>query len=90
MVDKNLSISVNCVAERLDDELVILKLKTGKYHQLTKTGIFIWETILAEQISLEELITRAESKFHGSTIRNDISAFVRVLLKKDIFVEIQE
>ncbi len=84
---KNLMISVNCVSEKLDDELVILNLKTGKYHQLTKTGIFIWETVLTEQITLEQLVMKAESQFQGESIRNDIVSFVKVLLDKDIFVE---
>ena len=87
MLSKNLSISVNCVSERLDDELVILNLSTWKYHQLTKTGIFIWETVSAEQITLDQLIVKAEGQFEGESIRNDIIAFVRVLLEKDIFVE---
>ena len=87
MANKNLTISVNCVSERLDDELVILNLKTGKYHQLTKTGVFIWETVSAEQITLEQLIMKAENQFQGESIRNDIVSFVRTLLEKDIFVE---
>ena len=87
MGDKNLMISVNCVSETLDDELVILNLKTGKYHQLTKTGIFIWEKVLAEKITLEQLIMKAENRFQGESIRNDIACFVKVLLENDIFVE---
>ena len=88
MISKNLSISVNCVSERLDDELVILNLSTGKYHQLTKTGIFIWETVSAEQITLDQLIVKAEGQFEGESIRHDIITFVKVLLEKDIFVEL--
>ena len=87
MGNKSLSVSVNCVSEKLDDELVILNLNTGKYHQLTKTGIFIWETVLAEQITLEQLIMKAENQFQGESIRNDILSFVKTLLEKDIFVE---
>ena len=87
MINKNLSISVNCVSERLDDELVILNLKTGRYHQLTKTGIFIWETVSADQITLDQLIAKAENQFQGESIRNDITAFVKILVDKDIFVE---
>jgi len=87
MISKNLSVSANCVSEKLDDELVILNLSTGRYHQLTKTGIFIWETVSAEQITLDQLIVKAESQFQGESIRNDIIAFVKVLLEKDIFVE---
>ena len=87
MGNKNLSVSMNCVSEKLDNELVILNLKTGKYHQLTKTGIFIWETVLAEKITLEQLIMKAENRFQGESIRNDIVSFVKILLDKDIFVE---
>ena len=87
MISKNISISANCVSEKLDDELVILNLSTGKYHQLTKTGIFIWETVSEGQITLDQLILKAEGQFQGESIRNDIIAFVKVLLEKDIFVE---
>ncbi len=87
MISKKLSISVNCVSERLDDELVILNLSTGKYHQLTKTGIFIWEMVSTEQLTLDQLIAKAEKHFKGESIRDDIVAFVKILLHKDIFVE---
>ena len=87
MSSKNLSISVNCVSEHLNDELVILNLSTGKYHLLTKTGIFIWETVSAGQITLDQLIFKAEEHFQGESIQNDIIAFVKALLEKDIFVE---
>ena len=87
MSSKNLSISVNCVSEKLDEELVILNLDTGRYHQLTKTAIFIWETVSAEQITLDQLIMKAENQFQGESIRNDIIDFVEILLEKDIFVE---
>ena len=87
MGGKNLSISANCVSENLDDEVVILNLKTGKYHQLTKTGIFIWETVSKEQITLDQLVMKAENLFQGESIRNDIISFVEILLEKDIFVE---
>ena len=87
MINKNLSISVNCVSERLDDELVVLNLMTGKYYQLTKTGIFIWETVSVEQITLDQLIAKAENQFQGESIRNDVIAFVKILLDRDILVE---
>ena len=87
MGDKNLTISENCVSERLDDELVILNLKTGKYHQLTKAGIFIWEMVSTEKLTLNQLIMKAEDQFQGASIRHDIVAFVKILLDKDIFIE---
>ena len=65
-----------------------ISLKTGKYYQLTKTGIFIWEKVLAEQVTLSQLIIQAEKQFYGESIRDDIVNFVETLLKKDIFVEL--
>ncbi len=88
MDEKYLSISVDCVSENLNGELIILNLKTGKYYQLTKTGIFIWEKVLAEQITLSQLIVQAEKQFYGKSIRDDIVNFVETLLKKNIFVEL--
>ena len=87
MRNKKLSISVDCVSEKLDDELVILNINTGKYYQITNTGIFIWESILAEQLTLDQLIAKAENQFHGESIRKDIDTFVTTLLEKEIFVE---
>lgn len=87
MNHKNLSISENCVSEELESELVILNLKTGKYYKLKTTGIYIWEIVCAEQITLEQLIVKAEKHFQGQSIRNDIVNFVKNLVDRDIFIE---
>ena len=82
-----LVISEGCVAEKLDDELIILNLSTGMYHQLNATGIIIWEQIEKYSPTLEALITQVEQQFNAPDVASDVREFVDELLERNIILK---
>ena len=87
MLDSMLVISEGCVAEKLDDELIILNLSTGMYHQLNATGIIIWEQIKKYSPTLEALITQVEQQFNAPDVASDVREFVDELLERNIILK---
>ena len=87
MLDSMLVISEDCVAEKLDDELIILNLSTGMYHQLNATGIIIWEHIEKHSPTLKALITQLQQQFNGPDVASDVREFVDELLKRNIILK---
>lgn len=67
----------------VDNEAVILNLKTGEYYSLNKTGTFIWK-LLEDKISIEDLIDKVTEEFviDKKSATHDIK-----LLLKDLIVE---
>lgn len=84
MLESKLVISKDCVAEKLDDELIILNLSTGMYHQLNAIGIIIWEQIEKHSPTLEALITQLQQQFNTPDVDSDVRAFVDDLLERNI------
>ena len=82
-----LVISEGCVAEKLDDELIILNLSTGMYHQLNATGIIIWEQIEKYSPTLEALVTHVQQQFNAPDVASDVREFVDELLKRNIILK---
>ncbi|MAC86050.1 MAG: PqqD family protein [Flavobacteriales bacterium] len=82
-----LSISKDCVAERLDDELIILNLSTGMYHNLNLVGIIIWEEIQRTNPSIEILIEQLQQRFDSASIESDVQEFVNDLLMRKLITK---
>ena len=87
MLDSMLVISEDCVAEKLDDELIILNLSTGMYHQLNATGIIIWEQIEKHSPTLNALVTQLQQQFNGADVASDVREFVDELLERNIILK---
>lgn len=86
MRQQRLKLSENCVAEELDGQLIILNIKSGKYHRLNSTGFFIYEKVRDSKPTLDDLILLAEETFKGESVGHDILKFIEKLVAKDIFV----
>lgn len=84
MLDSKLVISKDCVAEKLDDELIILNLSTGMYHQLNAVGIIIWKQIEKHSPTLEALVTQLQQQFNAPDVASDVREFVDDLLERNI------
>jgi len=84
LLEGNLVIAKDCVAEKLDDELIVLNLSSGMYHQLNATGIIIWEQIEKHSPTLEALITRLQEQFNTPDVASDVREFVDGLLERNI------
>ena len=82
-----LAISKDCVAERLDDELIILNLSTGMYHNLNLVGIIIWEEIQHTNPTVEILIEQLQQRFDSANIESDVQEFVNDLLMRKLITK---
>ncbi len=87
MLESMLVISEDCVAEKLDDELIILNLSTGMYHQLNATGIIIWEQIEKHSPTLEALVSQLQQQFNASDVTSDVREFVDELLQRNVILK---
>ena len=83
-MSEKLFISDRCVFESLDNELIILNLKTGIYHQLNAIGIVIWNEIKESNPSENELIDSLKKRFSDRNIENDVKLFVADLLQRKL------
>lgn len=90
MAESRFVISKDCVAEKLDDELIVLNLSTGMYHQLNAIGVIIWEEIQRSNPSLQELIAELEQQFDVTDLDRDVREFVEDLLERDIVFKEQD
>ena len=84
MAESRFVISKDCVAEKLDDELIVLNLSTGMYHQLNAIGVIIWEEIQRSNPSLQELTAEMKQQFGAADVDRDVREFVEDLLERDI------
>ncbi len=84
MKHKKLHISENCVGERLDDELIILDLKSGLYHSLNEIGSVIWEEIKNKKPSYDNLKNSITQKYIGENIVKDFDLFLEELKEKKL------
>ena len=84
MKHKKLHISENCVSERLDDEFIILDLKSGLYHSLNEIGSVIWEEIKNKKPSYDNLKNSITKKYIGENIVKDIDLFLEELKEKKL------
>ncbi|WP_075086917.1 PqqD family protein [Verrucomicrobium spinosum] len=49
-------------AEVFDEEVLAINLKTGHYHSLRESSIFLWQTLM-QGFSIEETASRLTSKY---------------------------
>ena len=84
MQDKKLHISENCVSEKLDDELIVLDLKSGLYHSLNEIGSIIWEEIEDKSPSYDSLMRSISRKYIGENISKDSELFIEKLKEKKL------
>ena len=84
MKHKKLHISENCVSEKLDDELIVLDLKSGLYHSLNEIGSIIWEEIEDKSPSYDSLMRSISRKYIGENISKDSELFIEKLKEKKL------
>jgi hypothetical protein len=82
--DSRFGVSKDCVAEKLDGEIIILNLSTGMYHQLNAIGTILWEEIQKSNPSLQDLIADIKQQFGAADVDGDVREFVEDLLEREI------
>lgn len=88
-MDENTKISrnPNRLYSRLDDEIVMIDLDTGKYYRLNETGTRIWDFAKKAGISLGEIATRISKEFEvdRATSLKDLVYFMKTIENKKVF-----
>ena len=87
MLERNLVVADDCVAEKLGDELIVLNLSSGMYYQLNAVGIVIWQEIQEKSPSFSILIESLQKKFDSPDITNDVGVFVKDLIDRGIILQ---
>ena len=84
---KNLRLNKKCVAERLDDQTIILNIESGTYHETNKTGGLIWEKIEEEKLTRQQLYLYCTSIFMNDSCKTDIDIFLDKMIDKGLIFE---
>lgn len=71
--------SVNSVVATwriLDGEAVIINNQTSYYYSLNRTGTFVWNLLVDNEMSVDEIVEKVGSEYEldGDEIRGDITA----------------
>lgn len=83
--------SKNLLSSKIEDEAVILGIKSGNYFGFNQVGTEIWE-YLENPITVDALVNVFISRYSGDTesIRADILDFLSSLLEKNLVEVVNE
>jgi hypothetical protein len=62
----------------LDGEAVIINNQTSYYYSLNRTGTFVWNLLIDNEMTLDEIVENVSSSYEleGDEIRGDITAIL--------------
>ena len=84
MKDKKIFVTEDCFSEELENELILLDIKSGLYHSLNKTASIIWNEIKEKNPSLKELRKTLMKDYNSAEVSSDCNYFVKELLEKKL------
>lgn len=84
---KTLAINDKCVTEQLDNNLIILNIETGYYHELNQFGTFIWSKIASNNPSREQLQALIDKEDAARETDIDLDGFLEMLLERQLLLE---
>lgn len=75
-------------AEVFDEEVLAIDLKTGHYHSLRESGVFLWQTLM-QGFSVEETASRLSARYPDSAAQALAEAenFAQQLVEAGLIVE---
>jgi coenzyme PQQ synthesis protein D (PqqD) len=70
----------------LDGEAVIINNQTSYYYSLNKTGTYVWNLLVDNEMSLDEIVKNVGTEYElsGEDIRGDITAILENLYKEKL------
>ena len=70
----------------LDGEAVIISSETSYYYSLNKTGTFIWNLLLKEEKTLEEIVEKVSSHYEqaNEAITDKIAELLEDLVREKL------
>lgn len=88
MKDTIIKVSKDCVFEELDDEIIILNIETGIYHQLSFTGSIIWKILVNKEITQVDLIQKLKLNFNDKSLDEDVELFLKDMHDRGLIVRV--
>ena len=78
-------------AEVFDEEVLAINLKTGHYHSLRESAIFLWQTLM-QGFSVEETASRLTSKYPeiAAQALTETETFAKQLVEGGLVVEVSD
>lgn len=75
------------VAETIEDEVIVIHLKTGTYYSLRKSGAAVWQ-LIESGATVEESATAIESRYEGDPdlIARSVAELVGQLVSEELVV----
>jgi len=70
----------------LDGEAVIINNQTSYYYSLNRTGTFVWNLLVDNEMTTDEIVENASSRYmlDGDEIRGDITAILDNLYNEEL------
>ncbi|HVY56089.1 MAG TPA: PqqD family protein [Thermodesulfobacteriota bacterium] len=70
----------------LDGEAVIINNQTSYYYSLNRTGTFVWNLLVDNEMTLDEIVENVGSRYEleGDEIRGDITAILDSLCSENL------
>lgn len=70
----------------LDGEAVIINNQTSYYYSLNRTGTFVWNLLIDNEMTLDEIVENVSSSYEleGDEIRGDITAILENLYNEKL------
>jgi hypothetical protein len=77
--------SPDVVGRRVDDELVLVQLRSNQVYSVNRTGARLWE-LIAEGCSPADALERMLQEFDvpGPELRSEVAGFVELLVREDL------
>lgn len=74
-------------AEVFDEEVLAINLKTGHYHSLRESGVFLWQTLM-QGFSVQETASRLAARFPDITAQAsaETASFAQQLVEAGLVV----
>ena len=75
------------VAETIEDEVIVIHLKTGTYYSLRKSGAAVWQ-LLESGATVEESAAAIQARYDGDPelIARSVAELVEQLVKEELVV----
>lgn len=65
----------------LDGEAVVINNVTSYYYSLNKTGTYVWQLLLDDELTLEDVVERVSRRYRksGGEVRAEVQALLEEL-----------
>ncbi len=83
-------ISSNLASSKIENELIVLNIDSGKYLQIKGSGVFIWELLEEGKKSEKDILETLIDVFDDDEVvlKNDLNIFLKDATEKGLLNEV--